>query len=284
MAPIAISTSAELALTQEYPASEFQTFARLKSSVDERKTLVTRDGNQYLALRGISTKEFERIDQRRAKLGAVRFTYFPDIQTLIIKVPSMQSEIGHNELGLMVIIRASCRMGIERMECVALGATLYQGPSGSWKEGDSSYINLNQRLRPSAGGWPCVVIQTSGSLPRPRADASWWVENSRGQVNIVLIVCIQPAIRRIQIEKYLSQPPDSRTSPRRPQGFRARLSSTIIIDAAQIPPVVTGAPLRLNFADVFDRPPNTSSEGDMVFSVADLQQYAIIVLGEHFGH
>ena len=44
---------------------------------------------QYISLKHVLQREFELIDTRRSQLGPkALFTYFPDIETFTIKVPS----------------------------------------------------------------------------------------------------------------------------------------------------------------------------------------------------
>lgn len=81
----------------------------------------------------------------------------------------------------------------------------------SEKEGDSAY--RNKLLRPDdSTDWPRLVIEVgdSESLPPLQTDGKWWIENSRGQVRIVLLLKIDTKKKRtIRILKYVSVPPSS---------------------------------------------------------------------------
>ncbi|GAB1202602.1 hypothetical protein APSETT445_001221 [Aspergillus pseudonomiae] len=109
--------------------------ARVMSAAD---ALSRRDVNQYICLKHVVQRGFESIEQNRDNIGsAVRFTYFPDIETLIVKVPSKQQEKAHATIGGR-LIRKVARMGVGDLEFQALGATQCTGPTANSKEGDSS--------------------------------------------------------------------------------------------------------------------------------------------------
>lgn len=104
------------------------------------------------------------------------------------------------------------------------------------------------------------------------------MEHSKGKVNLVIIIWIQTNSKRIQIEKYIPGLPATRVSQRHATTVRANLISTITIDASQAPTIVTGAPLRLGFSRIFDRPANPPIESDIVFIDVDLENWAKTVL------
>lgn len=128
-------TSSELALTEVYPPTTYTDIRAIKEAVAEtRNRLVTEDINQYLSLKHVSPNDFSFIDAHRRQLGAVRFTYFEDISTLIIKVPIRAHEIGHRNFERMISSQfGTMNIGIDQF--LSLGATLYVGPTASKKEG-----------------------------------------------------------------------------------------------------------------------------------------------------
>lgn len=75
-------------------------------------------------------------------------------------------------------------------------------------------------------------------------------------MNIVLIIWIRKAIKMLHIEKYVSGPLNTRTSPRLSHLACANLTTIIVLDCAALPTTVTGVPLVLEFNGIFDRPPN----------------------------
>lgn len=82
-------------------------------------------------------------------------------------------------------------MGISKMALTQCGMTTFHGPISS-KEADLCYIPEPPRT-PKNGDWPTLVIEfgVSESLPRLRADASWWLTQSGGKVNIALLISVK---------------------------------------------------------------------------------------------
>lgn len=85
-------SSSELALTGIYPPQDFTSLKALKDVVTTKAIRLNREGHhesQYISLKNVGTKDFNQIKANCAKLGsAIHLIYFPDIETLIIKVPT----------------------------------------------------------------------------------------------------------------------------------------------------------------------------------------------------
>jgi hypothetical protein len=134
-------------------------------------------------------------------------------------------------------------MGIAFEEFYGLGSSTYRRQNASAKESDSSWINL--RIRPNTGHWPCFIIEAgmSESMPRLRSDARWWIEHSAGTVNLVLFIWVQPAGKKVKIEKWIPGPvPTTRRSPRFAQNIFPTRTAEISIDQSQTPSIIQGAP------------------------------------------
>jgi hypothetical protein len=103
-AMVPVPPSSELALTEEYPPVKFSTFSDLKEAVDSQYNKMSNgDGNQYLPFSHVTPKQFETIEARRVELSrGAAFTYFGDIETLIVKLPSEAHERGHGSLGFRI--------------------------------------------------------------------------------------------------------------------------------------------------------------------------------------
>jgi hypothetical protein len=82
------------------------------------------------------------------------------------------------------------------------GGTRYKGRSSS-KEADTAFKPATRR--PNETDWPTIVLE-AGFFDQLRNDAGWWLSNSRGHVQIVLIFSIKRGIRTIQIEKWETRP------------------------------------------------------------------------------
>lgn len=167
-------SSSALALTARYPPGTFRNLEGLAELVESKfEELKQRDVGQYISLKHVSERDFGFIERNRNRLASVRISYFPDIGTLIIKVPSKAHEKAHANFGMRLGFKV-CNMGVGNLEFSSLAATMYTGQTGSSKEGDSSFIN--DTIRPE--GWPLLVIEAgvSESMPWLRADAAWWIE------------------------------------------------------------------------------------------------------------
>ncbi|KAL1982153.1 hypothetical protein VTN96DRAFT_1688 [Rasamsonia emersonii] len=270
-----VPPSSELALTEKYPPVKFSTFKDLRKIVaSQYKKLSDGDENQHLSFSHVTPKQFETIEEHRVDLGrGVSFTYFGDIETLIIKLPSQVHERAHCMFGERMV-RAVTAMQLGPEEFAGYGATKYVGENASSKEGDSSWKNL--RVRSNKGDWPTLVIEAgmSESMPRLHTDARWWIEHSAGKVNIVLLIWIRPSIKAIKIEKWVpGAAPVTKTSSCLRSNAFPTLTEEITIDQSNTPSVIKGTPLRLEFDKIFDRPANPPVEQDVVFSSQDLDDW-----------
>jgi hypothetical protein len=271
-------SSSELALTSLYPPTDFTGIRALKDAVTAKAASLDSGGQyQYISLKNVGRRDFDLIEANRKKLGgAVRLTYFPDIETLIIKVTSGDQEAAHANFGLRISNKVH-RMNMLHLGFYALGATTYTGPTNSSKECDSSYINKLLRGR----GWPNLVIEAglSESMPRLQADAAWLFENSNGAVRLVLLIKIDVQRKTITIEKHdRTWGPSTRSNP---QGlWRPRKLRTIILNQQVNPAtiqVVGGnatPPLTLEFELMFGRPPNPPLERDITLTDAELLEWS----------
>jgi hypothetical protein len=249
------------------------------------------DSNQqYLIFTHVSVDDLTKIDHARNSIGKdIRMTHYTDIDLLIVKLPSVMHEKAHVNLAKRVVI-ALARMGTPGLaedEFCGVGAARFRGRRSS-KEGDSAY--KPQSFRPNDPDWPTIVIESgvSESLRRLRFDAGWWLTESRGDVKIVIIISIQRAKSRLQIEKW-EHAPSRRLLPLRtppnnlnnnPNNLIRQLPTkvqeiTIVSNnvAGGPLPAVTGAPLVLEFDKIFLRPA-VLPETDLTFNVQELSAWA----------
>ena len=242
---------------------------------EKNATIDESDEGQYLTFNKVSPGTFQKIEtSRREGDSGIRFTYFADVEVLIVKVVTIAHEKAHRSLGARITMKSLSGMNMGFDEFMEHGAAKYNGPNSS-KEGDSVYIN--QRVRSQAGDWPSLVIESgkSESLLRLRVDARWWIQNSNGQVNIVIIIHVNPADKKIQIEKWISgSSAGTRVSPRLTQAVFPTRTAQISIDQSATPFITTGAPLVLEFDKVFCRQPVTPLEQDIIFTQQELEQWA----------
>ncbi|QRD92191.1 putative maltose permease [Aspergillus flavus] len=230
----------------------------------------------------------ERIGYRRTK-GR---TFEHDGSTGIIKVPGPGHEITTDRVKTKISF-LMLRMGIEDQYWVV--ATRYQGTGGSKsKEGDQGFLPPTRQpvgtLATGVCPFPTLVIETgvSESLPKLREDVLWWFNHSRGDVRIVLVLCIRKRAQQpvMLIEKWQLAPP---TTPRpltrralqqlqqqvpypMPPQVQQQPSSQSAYCAQSIeitPQAVTGPSLILPFLAVFGRPP-VAPEADLILTTAML--------------
>ncbi|ODM19307.1 hypothetical protein SI65_05924 [Aspergillus cristatus] len=207
------SPSSELALGREFPPHQFKNIGELKHLVSEKIVRLDQyEEDQYLSFCNVSPEAFHEIEESREDHS--RYTYFPDIQTLVIKLTTTASEKWHRSLGTRIFLKVTSDMGMGYDEFMPIAASTVVGQGSSSKEGDSGWTNLE--VRSGAADWPGLVIQAGVSrsgagyegecLACLRADARWLLEHSQGQVNIVLLLWIEPASKKVIIEKWISGP------------------------------------------------------------------------------
>ena len=187
------------------PVWTFTTIKNMQEAISSyREKLEASEASPYLIFRLVTTDNLLKIDrarENRKMSRGVRMTHYVDWDILIVKVLTIEHEIAHRSFGGELVIEA-VGMGLRR-ELVNLGATTFKTPRVS-KEGDSAYKPLS--MRPRKADWPTIVLESGSSLTRLRQDAHIWLENSRGDVKIVLLFSISRTARTMIIEKWENRP------------------------------------------------------------------------------
>ena len=148
------------------------------------------------------------------------------------------------------------------------------------KEGDSALKPLN--MRPRGADWPTIVLESgwSESLTKLRQDAHIWLEDSGGDVKIVLLFSIGRTARTMIIEKW-EIPPVPANGPATRSATRRVVTPTqiqaITIDSNSN--TVNGAPLALEFQKIFLRQAVPPLEHDFTFTAQDLSTFATVFWG-----
>ncbi|MCJ1352514.1 MAG: hypothetical protein MMC33_002498 [Icmadophila ericetorum] len=187
-------------------------------------------------------------------------------------MPSVKHEAAHRYFSEDFTYKIRV-MGVPRNGLYPLGAGRFERLNSS-KEADSAYKPLP--VRSGEKDWRTIVFESglSESLGRLRTDAQWCLIESKGQVNIAVLISIIPALSAICTEKW--EP-----------GLAERPTTRAVSSNAQHPPQVpicvqainidrntaTGAPLTLEFEKIFLRPP-ILPEPDLVFTAQDLTAWA----------
>ena len=157
-------------------------------------------GGKYVVFSSVSEEQLTKIDKLRDdRYPSLRFMYLEDQQTLIVKIiASPLHEVVHREFEKILWAKIT-PMGLLR-DLAGMGSARYKGIAIK-KEPDSCY---KPRSRAGAASWPTLAIEcgVSERIGRLRVDANWWLTNSSGKVNIVVLFSVNKADRTILIEQW----------------------------------------------------------------------------------
>jgi hypothetical protein len=265
------------------PVRPFTTIKVVQNALDSYgKKSEASKASPYLIFSLVTTNDLLEIEcgRERGEISrGVRLTHYVDWNILIVKVPTAEHEIAHGSFGDELVVRTA-EMGLKG-ELVNIGATTFKSPRVS-KEGDTTYKPRSIRIRKADR--PTIAIESgwSESLTRLRQDAHIWLENSGGDVKIVLLFSIGRTARTMIIEKWENRPVP--TNPPVPTNRPATRSITrsypqtptqiqaITIDSNSN--IVNGAPLTLEFRKIFLRQAVPPLEHDFTFTAQDLSAFA----------
>ncbi|KPM35829.1 hypothetical protein AK830_g10744 [Neonectria ditissima] len=229
-------------------------------------------GTPLARIQGISPDGFREWNEQRETHRMWRlFFYSAETKTLIIKFPSESHEILHHRIyGKLSFCLIN--NGLQR-QARGMGATTHfmrqNGRLIAAGEGDSSLVVVPVSRK---NRFPSVVVETGWPqfMPAVRAKVHWWFDVSQGAVRIVLLAILSDNLRNITVEKWkLSGQGNPRPGATTTRASSASLTipvlqETVVITRAakrkNTPAAyqVTGAPLRLEFEDVFLQTPVAS--------------------------
>ena len=169
----------------------------------QRNALTASNGGQYLVFSPVTEPQFAKIDQLRDRhYRRLRFMYLTEAQTLVVKLMlSSIHELATSEFCRMLWKKAaSIEKGLD-WDLIGLGGSTYKGKFGI-KEANSVFRPRSSR--PRRANWPTLVVESGVSemVERLRVDAKWWLMNSWGEVNIVLVFSINEENKEILIEQW----------------------------------------------------------------------------------
>ena len=261
---------------EDVPVRTFTTIRKMQRAIDSHgEKLGASKASPYLIFRLVTTDDLLKIERgrERGKIGrGTRMTHYVDWDILILKVPTIEHEVAHRSFSDGLVMEA-VGMGL-RWELTSLGATTFKTSRVS-KEGDSAFKPF--RIRPRAADWPTIVLESGWSLTRLRRDAHLWLEDSRGDVKIVLLFSIDRTTRTMIIEKWENRPvpanrPVTRSITRAAAPQTPTQIQVITIDSNST--TVNGAPLTLEFRKIFLRQAVPPLEHDFTFTTQDLSALA----------
>ena len=265
-------SSSELLEGLEDKVQLFLGIANMRKVVNSRiqDLQAGKTSDQYLVFKPVTTDDRDEIDNKIGRHW--RKTLCIDLDTLIVKLmPLLRHQVVHRSFSHLMEIQSHA-MGFSLFEFINVGGTTYKGHFAS-KEPDTAFKPFTRR--PNPADLPTIVLEAgdSQSLCQLRNGAKWWLSNSGGQVQIVLILLIQEESRTIQIEKWETRPVTGRaTRSNRPPVQVPTQIQQITID----PNNVTGAPLILHFHLIFLRAINRNAvppEHDITFTAQDLRNW-----------
>jgi len=229
------------------------------------------NASQYAVFAPVTQDQLAAIDRiRQTSFKGHRLLYFDREETLIVKVMAGEVQaVASKGFGVWLdgkIAGMGLVWDIARTE-----SATYKG-NGSQYEADCAWKPWNsRRLRTD---FPTLIIECGVSQSRDRlaVDAHWWLENSGGQVKIVLLISFSESKKEIHVEQWeLVTIPDPHVTHSQPRPTRT--APTIIREFDLVQGVPNEASLTLNFEKVFLRPP-AKGEGDFTFSQEDLESYS----------
>jgi len=266
----------------------FTTIKNMQRAIDfYGEKLQASEASIYLIFRRVTTDNLlsiERAHENRKISRGIRIIHYVDWDIMILKVLTVECEVSHLAFRGELCIRAAM-MGLKN-ELIGLGGATYKTPRMS-KEGDSTF--KPRSIRPRLADWPTIVLEAgrARSLTRLRRVAHLWLEDSGGEVKVVLLFSISRTTRTMIIEKWENRPvsanppvPANRPATRSVTRAAANppnqpLQTPTQIQAITIDPnsnTVNGAPLTLEFQKIFLRQAIPPLEHDFTFTAQDLSK------------
>ena len=200
----------------------------------------------------------------------LRFLYLNEERVLVVKVVAgLIHESASRHLGDILKWKL-VQMGAQG-EIYNVGVTTFNG-GNSCKEADCAFKPWMSRSR--ATDWPTLVIECGiwESLARLKVDSCWWLQNSAGQVKIVLLLAVSKADKKIRLEQWematVPNPQGTQSSPGPLIKIPKRIQRLDITGGA-----TPGPSLTLDFNKIFLRKPGHREE-NIVFTAQDLNKYA----------
>ncbi|KAJ5185740.1 hypothetical protein N7491_006392 [Penicillium cf. griseofulvum] len=298
--PTAPSSSIMSALPDGYVVHHFSRFKLLRTCAEvlaESLRTESKSVSQWLVVLGLSQSAIRRLNENHKCLEGIEYRFAWEGQAGLIKIVHSFDHDSVTDGLTRVMDLYLIRMGLVSITSRKwVVNTTYKPTANKGKEADQGFLPPS-RLPPTTGsppGWPTLTIETglSESLSQLRQDARWWLSNSLGEVRIVLVISISKQKDRVFIEMWQLAPPNSprpltrayvqtlcQRNPNVPPLIQQPASSQTAYCAHELTITangVTGAPLTLPFAALYDRPP-AQGEGDIVLTAQDFLDITSVV-------
>lgn len=242
-------------------------------------------GPQYVMVRGVDKEILAWIDNRRRTLPPMRVFYDEIFKNLIVKLVSSYHEILHQNL-MNAITAELQNMGITMQYYAVQGAGRVRGQNSREKEPDNSFRPIN--TRPKFSDLPTFVIEVgvSETLKQLRNDALFWLSQTNGHVQIVLLVhgsgshniaATRPLVITMEVWQTINNPRPHRANFAARPRIPVRTQTVTITRQGNGPPVTTGAPLLLPVNVLFESVPTFVTQSDVSLPAVVLEMYANII-------
>lgn len=205
---------------------------------------------KYLRFRHVLPSVAEKVS-----LSSTRQMFNHDTRSLIVKLVTEAHQTASRGL-LLLVMYAVRGMGLE-ISITAVGGKTIQGIFSS-KEADQSF-SLRQPVPGRDKKWPIITVEVGASdaYRKLKADAEWWLMNSRGDVKLVIIVSVNRKTPKIKFETVTLTPATLRLQ--RPRNVPTiRQSITTSRDPERPDATITVSPpvpLTIQFEELFCRQP-----------------------------
>ncbi|KAI2618532.1 hypothetical protein GGR54DRAFT_631107 [Hypoxylon sp. NC1633] len=242
---------------------------------------VARASGDILIITDISPDVYNSISRRERRFHGIRLRrYYAITKILIVTIPTTLHEVLHTNIQysfIAKVVRLNLEGAWEPTGCATFRSEGH--PNGDGGEGDSTGCPFP--TPPGRKGWPTLVIESghSESMEQLRNDVKWWFQASDHEVKIILLAKFDHHREEILLEKYeeeLYTRPGATMTRAASRPVR-RQSISISRNTATNPPTynVTSGTLSLSFRLLFLRDPDpTRGEGDFVWTLAEMEQYA----------
>lgn len=249
----------------------------------------TGDGNQWVLLVALAPETIARLADAEHPWGELGYRFQWDDQIGVLKVVADYSHIITTDHLTRTIDHHLYAVPIAIIGHQWIANTAYQPTPTTGKQADQALLPLSRWANNHpASNCPTLVIETGlqMSLPRLRENAKWWFANSNGNVRIVLVITI--SVNKVRIEKWQLAPPGAprplscgdfnalhHQNPPPPlvQQFSASQQPYSAQEIEVTSGGVTGAPLVLPYAALFDQAPGPGA-ADVVLGATELRSVA----------
>jgi len=205
--------------------------------------------------------------------NAIRLTFENALDAAIIRItPGLE----HCRVGITfyfeIIDKITSTPGHSRRSVEGFGATLLQVPGVRSKEGDESF---GPRTRVGRSVWPSVMIDVgyAGGEYFLRLDAQWWIINSAGRTQFVILVCVTKDPLSLGIE-CLSMTESGGSESRQTSACVPTCVNNFNIDFfGNVKSALGSTELRIPYTYIFDQ--HQGDAEDVVFSFDELSGFAL---------